>query len=200
MSAKIQEPDAFDSELEWFLISGDSAMGERGTLGSVVSRLELMGATGGVPSTDLYTDQQVGLGHTVIGLVERHRWLTGAWNKLDHRSRQILTACYTAPRAAYRGDESTHRASSESRLGRFAGLAFALTANPAKLFEACMEPSKGKHGQTISAALKAATKAAIDAHTAWRAAKGEARKPRKRSERAVTPKVHNPHDPQAEVE
>src|SRR5512146_1486337 len=83
------DPEAFDSDLEWLLIAGDSAMGERGSLGGVIAQLEHGGPFTGVPSTDLYSDQQVGFGKTVVGLVERHRWLTKAWRSLGVRTRAI---------------------------------------------------------------------------------------------------------------
>jgi hypothetical protein len=49
-----------DPDLAWLLTCGGSAMGERGTLGGIVAALEHGGHPGGVPNTDLYTDQQIG--------------------------------------------------------------------------------------------------------------------------------------------
>lgn len=149
-----------DPDLSWFLTCGGSAMGERGTLGGIVSALEHGGHPGGVPNTDLYTDQQIGWGKSVYGDVEKHRWLTAAWVGCSRESQDRLVARYTAPRAQYRGDagygaldryvEGSDRSvvatSKGTRtgtallLGDLAGLAFWLTDKPQDLFEACVEP------------------------------------------------------------
>lgn len=98
--------EAYDVDLEWFIVAGASAMGERGTLAGVVNVLEIGGGnTGGVPNTDLYTDQQVGLGRTLIGEVERHRWLSAAWDRLPAKTKGRLMACYVAPKAELRTDQ-----------------------------------------------------------------------------------------------
>ncbi len=94
-----------DEDLMWFLTCGGSAMGERGTLGGIVAALEHGGQAGGVPNTDLYSDQQVGWGKSVYGDVEKHRWLSAAWLALSAVSQGVLLARYTAPRAQYRGDD-----------------------------------------------------------------------------------------------
>lgn len=150
----------FDDDLAWFLTCGDAAMGKRGTLGGIVSALEHGGHPGGVPNTDLYTDQQVGWGGSVYGDVEKHRWLERAWRGLSESAKSVLMARYTAPRAQYRGDAgygakdryvegSDHsvttgkgtRTGTALLLGDLAGLAFALTDKPEQLFLACVEPS-----------------------------------------------------------
>jgi hypothetical protein len=149
----------FDDDLAWFLTCGDAAMGKRGTLGGIVSALEHGGHPGGVPNTDLYTDQQVGWGKSVYGDVEKHRWLERAWLALSDESKATLAARYTAPRARFRGDEgygardryvegsdhsvTTGRGTRAGTilLGDLAGLAFALTDKPEQLFLACVEPS-----------------------------------------------------------
>jgi hypothetical protein len=150
-----------DGDLAWLLTCGGSAMGERGTLGGIVSALEHGGHPGGVPNTDLYTDQQIGWGKSVYGDVEKHRWLLGAWLRLATTTQSVLLARYTAPRARYRGDAgygaqdryvegSDHsikatkdgtRTGTALLLGDLAGLAFALTDKPEQLFLACIEPS-----------------------------------------------------------
>jgi len=66
-------PKDFDQDLAWLLTCGGSAMGERGTLGGIVAALEHGGHLGGVPNTDLYTDQQIGWGKSVYGDVEKLR-------------------------------------------------------------------------------------------------------------------------------
>lgn len=150
----------FDDDLAWFLTCGGSAMGERGTLGGIVSALEHGGHPGGVPNTDLYTDQQIGWGKAVYGDVEKHRWLRAAWLALGDATQKVLLARYTAPRAAFRGDagygardrwvegqDHSIKATSDGTrdgkllLGDLAGLAFALTPSAEALFLACVDPS-----------------------------------------------------------
>ena len=149
----------FDEDLAWFLTCCDAATGKRGTLGGIVSALEHGGHPGGVPNTDLYTEQQIGWGKFVYGEVEKHRWLERAWHALPEATRNVLTARYTAPRARFRGDEgygardryvegsdhsvTTGRGTRAGTLllGDLAGLAFALTDKPEQLFLACVEPS-----------------------------------------------------------
>jgi hypothetical protein len=149
-----------DDDLMWFLTCGGSAMGERGTLGGIVSALEHGGHPGGVPNTDLYSEQQIGWGKYVYGDVEKHRWLTAAWMALAPATQRVLLARYTAPRSTYRGDagygardryvEGSDRSVTTGKgtrtgtallLGDLAGLAFALTEKPEQLFLACVEPS-----------------------------------------------------------
>lgn len=94
-----------DEDLAWFLECSGSAMGERGTLGGIVSALEHGGHAGGVPNTDLYTDAQIGWGRNVFGDVERHRWLLTAWNALTPETQGVLLARYMPPMAKFRTDE-----------------------------------------------------------------------------------------------
>jgi hypothetical protein len=186
-----EHSEAFDEDLEWFILCGSSAMGARGTLGGVVAVLEHGGQFTGMPNSDLYSDQQVGFGPTVIGLVERHRWLSGAWDKLPRETQGVLLGCYSAPRAQHRTDE-TSRSGAEAQLGRFAALAFWLTKDPAKLLGACREPQKGGNSKVIAAAVKAAKAAAVEAHVAWVVAKGGAVKPRRTRERRFVLKAFIP--------
>lgn len=166
-----------DDDLRWFLTCGGAAMGERGTLGGIVAALEHGGHPGGVPNTDLYTDQQIGWGKAVYGDVEKHRWLTTAWLALTPLAQNVLLARYTAPRAAFRSDAGYgakdryvegkdhsvttgkgQRTGTELLLKDLAGLAFALCddAEAAALALACSEPRplkerpkrKGKPGET----------------------------------------------------
>lgn len=148
-----------DEDLMWLLTCGDAAMGKRGTLGGIVSALEHGGHPGGVPNTDLYNEQQLGWGKHMYGDVEKHRWLLSAWTALSERSRDILVARYTAPRARFRGDEGygardryvegsdrsvvTGKGTRAGTLllGDLAGLAFAQAEKPDQLFLACVEPS-----------------------------------------------------------
>lgn len=96
-----------DEDLAWFLESGGSALGEKGTLGGVIAQLERGGVGGGVPNTDPYKDTQLGWGRNgeVIGEVERHRWLTTAWLALTPESQGVLLARYAQPPAEFRSDE-----------------------------------------------------------------------------------------------
>lgn len=222
VSASAFEGFEGDPDLAWWFTAGGSAMGERGTLAGVVSVLELGGGkNGGVPNTDLYTDQQVGLGRTVVGLVERHRWLSASWNLLSRETQQKLVPCYLAPRAQFRTDQGfgardhcprvediqrgntvepsrgRHRETRtgvEAQLGELATLCFQLVESPAQLLQACQQPSKGKNGRTIRRALRQAREAAREAHGEWFKAKALAREPRHWTERkAILP----PHDPSA---
>jgi hypothetical protein len=158
MSERATAPD-HDEDLMWFLTCGGAAMGERGTLGGIVSALEHGGHAGGAPNTDLYTDQQIGWGGAVYGDVEKHRWLTAAWQALTPATQGVLLARYAAPRARYRGDEGLGakdryvegsdrsvtvgmgtRTGTALLLGDLAGLAFALAESPEALFVACKDP------------------------------------------------------------
>lgn len=192
-SRRNHDPEAYCPDIEWFLIAGDSAMGERGSLGGVIAQLEHGGPFTGVPSSDLYSDQQLGWKTHMVGLVERHRWLSGAWSAVDRLTQGTLALCYQAPRAEHRSDEITHHHSGlAAQLGRYAALAFHLTEEPGALLEACRQPTKGKNPRTIARALKKAREAAIEAHKVWGKARNEARKPRKDRERVATPPVHIP--------
>lgn len=209
--------DSFDGDLQWFLIFGASAMRERGTLGAVVSMLEMGGASSGVPNTDLYNDEQVGFGRHVVGSIERYRWLRNAWDALDKSTQRVLQACYLAPRAEFRSDDGfgardacpaveeikrggvtepqlgkhqSHRAGTESQLGRLAGLAFLMAKDPRKLLEACREPRTGKHPQIIAKATRDAKHWSKFAHMLWYAAKRG--KPRKPAERRAVPRQYIP--------
>jgi hypothetical protein len=195
------DPEAYCEQLEWLLVSGDAATGARGTMGGVVAQLEHGGPFTGVPETDIYSDQQIGWGKTLVGLVERRRWLMGAWFSLPVDSQGRLALCYTAPRAELRSDEVTHHHSGlAAQLGRYAALAFHLTEEPGTLLEACRQPTKGKNGRTIARALKAAREAAIVDHGLWAVAMGGATKPRKSRERRAILPAHVPHLPEADIE
>jgi hypothetical protein len=193
------DPEAFDDDLEWLLVAGDSAMGAKGTMGGVVAVLEHGGQISGIPNTDPYSDQQVGWSSIGVGLVEKHRWLSAAWLALPLDARGVLTLCYQAPRAEHRNDEQTHtHTGAEAQLGRYAALAFNLTEAPAALLDACRQPSKGKNGRTIARELRKARDAAVAAHALWGAAKGTASKPRKARERRAILPVHVPGVPEAQ--
>lgn len=152
-----------DPDLRWFLECGDSTLGAKGTTGGIISALEHGGHAGGVPNTDLYSDEQVGWGRNVYGAVEKTRWLASAWHALTPASQRILLAYYAKPQAAHRSDEGfgardrfvegsdgvtgrhgATRTGVEALLGEFASLAFALCADPAKLALACQEPDPTK--------------------------------------------------------
>jgi hypothetical protein len=194
VGARRHDSEAFDDDLEWLIVAGDSALGERGSMGGVIAQLEHGGPFTGVPNTDLYSDQQVGFGHTVVGLVERHRWLTAAWGSLPASSRGRLTLCYQAPRAEHRGDEVTgSRSGAEAQLGRYAALAFHLTEEPGALLDACRQPQKGKNGRTISRELRKARDAAVADHRLWAAAKAAAGKPRRKADRRAVLPQHVTH-------
>jgi hypothetical protein len=195
------DSEAFDDDLEWLIVAGDSALGERGSMGGVIAQLEHGGPFTGVPNTDLYTDQQVGFGHTVVGLVEKHRWLSTAWRALPHDARGRLPFCYRALPAALRGDQVTgSRSGAEAQLGRYAALAFQLTDEPAALLEACRQPQQGKHGRVIARELRKAREVAIADHRLWSAAKAAAGGPRRKADRRSVLPAHVPHLPEAQAE
>lgn len=210
MAQKQPDHEAYDCDLEWLLVAGDAALGERGTLAATIAVLEIGGSgEGGVPNTDPYTDHQVGWGPMSVGYVERHRWLTDAWRRLTQHERGVLAACYSAPNADARSDEGfgardrwvdgehcrgSHRpthAGAQAQLGRYAALAFALTDDPAALLIACQQPGKGTAGRQIREALKGARSEAIAAHKAWGLAKRAAQEPRHWSERKAIMPVYS---------
>lgn len=214
---KAQGSDTFDPDLEEWLICGGATMGERGTLAGTIAQLQLGGPVGGVPSTDLYSDSQLGWGKTVVGLVERHRWLAEAWFALEPQVQADLLLCYAAPPARFRTDQGfgakdncpsveditkhgalepqrgTHasvRTGVEAQFGRLASLAFAVTDNPAKLLMACQDARKGGNSKVIARDRKKALQRAQEAHTAWFESKHGATPPRRTAERrAVLPAV-----------
>lgn len=151
---------AFDADLEWLLACGSSTMGERGTLGGIIGVLEAGGATSGRLDdagsyVHPYTDLQLGTGG-YDGDVERHRWLSRAWQALPPETRSLLMLCYQAPRAQQRSDDgfgaldryvdgsdakagrhAQHRTGVESQLGELAALALAVYELPGELLQAC---------------------------------------------------------------
>lgn len=218
---KRQIEEHFDSDLEWFRLMGDSAMGERGTLAGTIAQLEHGGPFTGVPNTDLYDDQQLGWGNTAVGHVEKHRWLTDAWALCSPACRFDLDLRYTAPPGSLRSDEGfgakdkcptveeiqklgAHetgkptafhvRRGTEAQLGEFAALALYHCEDPQKLANACRDPQKGKHSRVIGAALRKAKEVSAARHREWRAAKIQAGKPRKIGERRALLPAFNPHE------
>jgi hypothetical protein len=219
--SRAAEKEAHDSDLEWFLTCGDAAMGEHGTLGGTIAVLEHGGQFTGVPSSDLYSDQHVGWKTTVVGLVEKHRWLSAAWFALDSETQVVLLACYRAPDAQLRSDEGFsgrdacpraediernraiepqkgtalhNRRGTEAALGRYAALTFWLCEDPAALLRACQDPRKGKSPRTISKALGLARERAIAAHASWQATKELVPGPRSRRERVAALPEHEPSE------
>jgi len=160
---RMRRRDGMDPDLSWYLECGDSALGKRGTLGGIVSVLEHGGHPDGNPSTDLYSDEQIGWARHVYGSVEKHRWLTAAWNALTPETQRILLAQYAPPPAEFRSDEgfgardrfiegkegvagehNPTRTGVEALLGELACLALLLCEDPGKLLIACRdaEPTK----------------------------------------------------------
>ncbi len=211
----------FDGDAEWLVLMGDSAMGERGTLAGTIAQLEHGGPFTGVPETDLYDDQQLGWGRTVIGLVEKHRWLSAARALMPAEAWTDIVLRYTAPPGILRSDEGFGardrcptvedieklgavetsrptffhtRRGTEAQMGGFAALAFRHCDNPAKLLVACMDPNKGKHSRVIGAAVKKAKEVSSARHREWRAAKELAKQPRKPSERRALLPEFDPHE------
>lgn len=211
----------YDSDAEWLVLLGDSAMGERGTLAGTIAQLEHGGPFTGVPNTDLYDDQQLGWGRTVVGLVEKHRWLSGARALLTRGEWEDLVLSYTAPPAILRSDEGFgardfcptaedieklgavetqkptafhSRRGTEAQLGKFGALALKHCENPAKLILACLDPNKGRHPKIITDAHKAAKAACAAVHRRWRECKELARHPRRPSERRALLPEFRPHE------
>jgi hypothetical protein len=202
-----------DPDLEWFLVAGSAAMRERGTMIAVVSSLELGGHPGGIPNTDLYSDEQLGWGKgRTIGDVERHRWLARTWFSLPERTRVILQACYAAPRAALRSDQGfgardkwindaqrgsgpNHRSPAIAMLGEFTALAFLLAEDPQEL-AAAIQSGRKRSARLVAKAEKEARQAAKEAHREWSAAKRG--RPRRNEERCVPLPRHKPNLPEAQ--
>lgn len=167
-----------DSDLEWFIHEGASAMRETGTLAATVNQLESGGHGGGkLDAAGSYihplTDQQLGTGRCLLGDVERHRWLSRAWFACSEEARGKLLLRHQAPRGAFRSDSgyaatdryvegSDHREGRlglrrtgvETHLGVLAALALQLAHDPKALLEACHDPdplhSTGKHSGKIN--------------------------------------------------
>ena len=90
----------YDSELHWFLTASARALGESSNLGAFINAA-LSGGSHGVPSTDLYSDEQVGIyvddalgRRRVPGDIDRARVCAIAWDKLDERTQYTLLARY----------------------------------------------------------------------------------------------------------
>lgn len=207
---KRQVEEHYDEHAEWLVLRGDSEMGERGTIGGTIAQLQHGGPRSGTPNTDLYDDQQLGWGRTIVGSVERHRWLTEARRICGPDCWADIVLRYTAPPALLRSDEGfgardacpsaedieklgAHetqkptafhtRRGTEAQLGAFAALALRHCENPAKLILACLDPQKGKAPKVIAAARKKAEAVSSARHREWRAAMEQAGKPRKASDR-----------------
>ena len=155
---------AFDPDLEFLLMCSASTMGERGTLGGVVSVLEAGGATvGRLDEAGAYihafTDQQLGTGGHG-GDIERVRWLMRAWSTLAADDQNTLAHHLRAAPASFRSDHGfgaadryldgaegkegqhgQHRSGVEAQLGEYVGLAFALAPDPGLLALACHDPN-----------------------------------------------------------
>lgn len=210
---KRQKSEAHDSDLEWFIVCGDAAMGARGTLGGTIAVLEHGRQFTGIPNTELYSDQHVGWHKTVVGLVEKHRWLSAAWFLLKPQTQADLLACYNAPPAAFRSDEGFgakdscprvediernraietskptafhNRRGTEAGLGRFGALALRTCKDPAALLIACLDPKRGKAPKVIKQAFESARVRAVEAHAEWDEAKAKAQQPRADRERVAT--------------
>lgn len=106
-ASKRHARNGLDPDLVSFLECGGYWLGEKGTLGGIIARLERGGVGGGVPNTDPYKDAQVGWGRTgeFIGQVEKHRWLSTAWFALTPASQRVLLARVAPPPAEFRSDE-----------------------------------------------------------------------------------------------
>lgn len=92
-----------DTELEWFLRCGDSALGLRGTTASVVSMIERGGASG-TSDFDALMLQRIGwsveLGRPGHRNIERARKLSQRWVKLAPEHQRVAVAHYLmTPRA-----------------------------------------------------------------------------------------------------
>lgn len=84
-------------DAEWFIRSGASALGERGTSSAFESMLRFGPPTAGaIPNTDPYSDAQVGWGRPsrYEGLVARARRCAAIWSRLTLRSREVLMGRY----------------------------------------------------------------------------------------------------------
>lgn len=85
------------ADIEWFIRSGASALGERGTSAAFENMLRFGPPTaGGIHETDLYSDAQVGWGPRCgrEGLVARARRCAEIWHRLTMRSREVLMGRY----------------------------------------------------------------------------------------------------------
>lgn len=103
-----QRNATFDPDLEFLLMCGASTMGERGTLGGIVSVLEAGGATVGKLDSagsyiHPYTDIQLGTGG-LGGDIERVRWLSTAWFACSEGNRKLLLLAHQAPSGEFRSD------------------------------------------------------------------------------------------------
>lgn len=130
------------------------------------------------------------------GYGAREKWIEGAGpggakpqQPIGKRGKPIREKQFKArlarwQRASARVAKESRRTGVEAVLGDLAMLAFAVCANPEKLFLACRDPKKANR-EIRDAALKAARVASEEAHTEWAESKTGADPMRKRSERTA---------------
>lgn len=160
---KTADRELWCAELDWLINSSGSALGQRGTLGSVISRLE-RGNSGGSSNDEPYSDQVLGFGSAWAGKngdVERWRRVSRRYFALPPDMQVIIGVRYTPPRNPDPGVVG--------QLGRWASLAVHLT--PAErvegLLKACLTPKERDSSAVLKAALKRAEKACREAHRAY---------------------------------
>lgn len=89
---------SWDADVEWFIRCGAAALGERGIAGSLIEMLKHgIPNNGGVPCTDLYSDQQIGWGaRGGEGTIARARRCAAVFARLSPWHQQVLAGRYDA--------------------------------------------------------------------------------------------------------
>ena len=178
----------YSEDIDWFLNSAPSAVGEHGTLSSTVNALERGSpCAGGIPNTDLYTDGQVGLSEDrfgnrreVEGDIAKSRRLAIVWAALSPITQRTLAEHYLYhKRTEFKRQNGVVEYDKfpefvDARLGDLSAVALRMSMRNgcyAQLLQACADDQPVR----IRRYLRAAARAVALAHRRWRAHPGSRR-------------------------
>jgi hypothetical protein len=150
----------FDGDLDWLLNCAASALGLRGTTGSVISMIERGGASAG-GSFDEAMLRRIGWSDDPRRRnrnVERARELRARWERLGAEHRKVLIVHYQA---------RDSRTPAAQHIGFCAQVALLLAPNLEGLSTALERPTATENARTIKAARDRAETSVRKAHDAW---------------------------------
>ena len=167
-----------NADLDWFLEASEAALGLHGTMSACTGQLELGGRPTGLPNTDRYGDEHLGWGNHLEGNVERHRRLTGRWNRLEEKHQRTLAAYYATPQVVASTDEGDVRGLPRpllAALGALAGVAVLTCPVPklSALLRAAEDRFKPTNRDLLALAEQRAKRAIYAAHDSWDALETE---------------------------
>jgi hypothetical protein len=146
-----------DPDIEWLLCQMPALMGETSGHQAIVAALEGGAAGGSASSAGAESTCERARPH-----VPRARRLLGVWAMLGTEHRRVLRAHYTAP--------VSRRPGVDVHLGPLASVGLLNPATRSKLEAACSHATDPRNARLIGEARRAAQRAVVDAHRAWRGA------------------------------